>query len=649
MDAMQDYGLGGARSIHAFVKEKLETFQRMEISFSSLFELMFREKENILYERSVGYRIETTTYGQAYDDVLRLAHAIKTTLALERGAVVGLDMDNGLGFIESFWAILAAGYRPLLMNRRLPKPTLDKALADTNACAVISEDRTFDCPTYALSALTSDMTLTLPAVFGDEFFIMSSGTTENLKICAYSAEELYYQILESYQIIRACAPIKKHYHGRLKLLAFLPFYHIFGLTAVYMWFAFFSRTFVHLRDMAPDTIVNTIKRHEVTHIFAVPLFWEKVYEQAQAAISRQDAATRKRLQKGLRIAGAIGGVPILGRTFIRKAFRPVREKIFGESVCFCITGGSGIPTAVLTFFNRIGYRLANGYGMTEVGITSVELSSSQKRLTDGFVGKPLAFVEYTINEQGELLVRGKATAKRILENGNPIDVGGWYNTKDLAECVGGRYRILGRRDDLIVARNGENLNPELLEPYFAGEDVAAVALVREQTPAGDSPVLLVSVRRTLSPSRFAAVDERLRQTAASLGLSSLLGRIVYTSDPLIGADEFKCNRTRLAAALEAGELTILLPEAFRSDDADGDEVTEQVRALFAAALGKAPEDIRADADFFLDEGGTSLDYFAMISALQEAFAVPFPADGETGLNTVAQIASFIKNGAQHVD
>ena len=478
---------------------------------------------------------------------------------------------------------------------------------------------------------------------------MSSGTTESLKVCAYSAEEIYYQILESYQIIRACAPVKKFYHGHLKLLAFLPFYHVFGLVAVYVWFAFFSRTFVHLSDMSPDTIVNTIKRHKVTHVFAVPLFWEKVYEQAQAAIARQDAATRSRLQKGLRLAGRIGDVPVIGRAFIRKAFRPVRERIFGESVCFCITGGSRIPESVLTFFNRIGYRLSNGYGMTEVGITSVELSSKQKYLTDGFVGKPLACVEYKINEQGELLVRGKATARRILQDGKPIDAGDFYNTRDLAECVNGRYRILGRRDDVIVAPNGENLNPELLESYFAGEDVNAVALIRERTPAGESPVLLASVKRTLTPARFAAVDERLKQTAASLGLSSLLGKIVYTSDPLIGADDFKCNRTRLARALEAGDLTVLLPEQFCKDDAAGDEVTEQVRALFATALCKAPEDIRADADFFLDEGGTSLDYFAMIAALQEAFAIPFPSEGDTGLNTVAQIVSFIKNGEQHVD
>lgn len=648
---MQDYGLGGARSINAFVKDKLEAFSRMEISFASLFELMFREKENILYERSVGYRIETTTYGEAYDAVLRLAAAMREAFGdVPAGATIGLYMDNGLLWIESFWAILAAGYRPLLMNRRLPKPVLAKALDDTDARAVIADEPVFDRPTCSPGSLRSDTPLTLPAVFGDELLVMSSGTSENLKICAYSANELYYQILESYRIIRTCAPLKKHYHGRLKLLTFLPFYHIFGLVAVYIWFAFFSRTFVHLEDMAPDTIVNTVKRHEVTHIFAVPLFWEKVYEQTQSALLRQDPATRRKLKKGLAIAAAIGDWPIIGPAFIRRAFRPIRERMFGESVCFMITGGSGIPAPVLSFFNRIGYRLANGYGMTEIGITSVELSSRQKILNAGFVGKPFAFVEYKLNDRGELLVRGKATARRIWENGRPVAADDWYNTRDLAECIKGRYRILGRRDDVIVAANGENLNPAILESYFMGEDVNGVALIRERTPEGDRPVLLASVRRTLPAARFSAVDERLKQTAASLGLSSLIGRIVYTPDPLIQADDFKCNRARLSKAYQAGDVRLLSPEQFLPEErTDSDPVTMRVRELFGAALGKAPDDVRSDADFFMDEGGTSLDYFAMIAALQEEFAVPFPSEGDNGFNTVAQIAAFIKNGERHVD
>ncbi|MBR4761675.1 MAG: acyl carrier protein [Clostridia bacterium] len=53
--------------------------------------------------------------------------------------------------------------------------------------------------------------------------------------------------------------------------------------------------------------------------------------------------------------------------------------------------------------------------------------------------------------------------------------------------------------------------------------------------------------------------------------------------------------------------------------------------------------MRSDADFFLDGGGTSLDYFAFVSGLEEEFGVQFPNDGGSGLNTVAAISDYIKN------
>jgi acyl-CoA synthetase (AMP-forming)/AMP-acid ligase II len=74
------------------------------------------------------------------------------------------------------------------------------------------------------------------------------------------------------------------YNGSIKQLAFLPFYHIFGLFAVYYWFAFFGRTFVFLKDYSPDTIARTCRRHEVTHIFAVPLLWHTVEEKIQKGV-----------------------------------------------------------------------------------------------------------------------------------------------------------------------------------------------------------------------------------------------------------------------------------------------------------------------------------------------------------------------------
>ena len=376
---MEAYGLGNHKDIDSFVAEKLKRLDAAEADFSALFELMFSEKENLMYEKSEGYRIRQTTYGEAYRDIFRLASTLRRTLALPEGAVVGLSMDNSLLWLELFWAILLTGCRPLLLNLRLSDTALEQALADSGAQAVLSDKRRYSVRTVMAEELTPDEEAFVPKRFGAELLVMSSGTSDHVKICAYSAEEFRCQIHDSYQIIRECTQVKKHYEGYIKQLCFLPFYHVFGLIAMYIWFAFFSRAFVQLNDLAPQTILNTIKRHKVTHIFAVPLFWETVYDQAIKTIRNRGEKTFKKFQKGMAIARRLSGSPALSRAFSKKAFREVRDNLFGESIIFLITGGSAIRPEVIEFFNAIGYHLADGYGMTEIGITSVELSDRKGR------------------------------------------------------------------------------------------------------------------------------------------------------------------------------------------------------------------------------------------------------------------------------
>lgn len=633
---MADLGLGGYNSINSFVEAKLDAFGRMDKTFASLFELMFRESYNVMYERSAGYRIKKTTYGEAKAHILCRAASLRARLGDRDDGVVGLYMDNSLEWIECFWAIICAGRRPLLLNKRLPKSALDEAIGTLCAEAVIGDGGDFEVPLIPPGELPSEGAADAPADFGTEVLVMSSGTSEHVKICAYGAREFYYQILDSYAIIKECPALKKHYGGSLKLLCFLPFYHVFGLIAMYVWFAFFSRTFVHLENMAPQTIVNTVKRHKVTHIFAVPLFWEKTYEQAMKTIRSRGEETEKKFERGLRIWRKLPDV--LARFFSKIAFREVREGMFGESISFLITGGSAIGENVLEFFNAIGYRLADGYGMTEIGITSVELSPKKKYLCGAFVGKPMTNAEYSLNEEGELTVGGRVIAKYIIENGVCRETNGRFDTRDLAEVANGHYRILGRRDDLIVGASGENLNPNLLEPLLCPKGARGVCLAPGE---GGKATLIVSVDRFTSAERFAKIDADAREKIAAASLSGEIGGIVYISEPLLREDEFKLNRRRLARELAAGALSRY--EAPKDAGSELDALEREVRRFFSVALEREESEIAADADFFVDLGGTSLDYLATVSQLGDQFGVAFPEDGGKGLNTVRSIAGFIRS------
>lgn len=652
--------IGNFKSINAFVESKLQRFNSEEASFENMFELMFAERDNILFEKSSGYKIIKTTYGQAYDEIHRRAKLLKGLLCeANPDSVVGLYMENCVEWIENFWAILVAGFRPLLMNLRLVEGALEEALSEVHAVAVISDGRAFTVRTIdagelevePLDAKRPDTNNKATASgagqarfsFGTELMVMSSGTSEHVKVCAYSAEQFHYQINDSYKIITSCKLMKKHYDGQLKQLTFLPFYHVFGLIAVYIWFSFFSRTFVQLNDMAPTTIVNTIRRHKVTHIFAVPMFWEKVYEQAIRTIKDRGEATYNKFCKGLRIAGKIGDVPLLGAWFKRKAFKEVRQNLFGESICFMITGGSEIARPVMEFFNGIGYHLADGYGMTEIGITSVELSRKGKYLNSCCVGTPFSSIEYKLAEDGELLVRGGAMAKYIIENGEKVEGGDWFHTRDLAELRKGHYVILGRKDDVVISPTGENMNPNLIEPKLKLQDATNVCLIGERKDDKIVPVLLVSVDKYLAKEKLLALDENMRKRLAEANLGAQIGKVVYVTDQLIEENDFKLKRASIARKYAAGEYHVVIPgESETEEMVPDDEKILKIRQMVALSVGREPEDVGYEADFFLDLGGTSLDYFALCSEIEKEYHVAIPVSGGDNLKSVRNFYEYIE-------
>ncbi len=639
--------LGGYKRINDFVRAKLDRYENMDRSFASLFGMMFSERDNVMYERSVGYRIEKTTYGESRDRILRKARTLRDRLpALSRDDVVALCMDNSLEWIEAFWAILCAGFRVVLFNLRLDPAVLRRTITDLNVRAVVSDGMEFPVTTIPSEDLVPADTLLEDSTFGTELMVMSSGTSGSAKVCSYTAEEFLWLVKDSFDIVRSCRQIKKHYEGELKLLTFLPFYHIFGLVAVYIWFGFFSRTFVHLGDMSPSTILNTIRRHKVTHIFAVPLFWNKVYEQAVAGIRDRGDRTWKKFEKGLSLAHKLEGLPLLHDVFCRAAFREVRDNLFGGSIRFMITGGSEVRGEVMAFFNSIGYRLANGYGMTEIGITSVELSDKPRTLISGSIGRPLPSVEYRLNGEGELQVRGKAACRTITEQGVRRDREEWYDTHDLAECRKGRWYILGRRDDVVISPSGENLNPNLIEPTvrcLPGVTEACLCGIRGGD--GVKPTLIVSADRRLL-MREGGCEELRADVAKALNDMSLgtqIASVVVTADPLIRASDIKLNRRAVAKRYAEGGIRAAETAGPSGTDRD-DAVMTRIRAIFAEALNRPVEEITDGYDFFLDGGGTSLDYLAVLPEFEKAFsvAVPVSSDGKS-LSRVTDFYDFIKD------
>ena len=618
-------------SIDKFVNEKIKALEKTQKTFRDIYKLMFRDEDFVMFERLQGGRVVKTTYGECKKGVEKLSGVLNEKLqGFEKGKFVGLYANGSMAWVQAFWSILKNGFTPLLLNTRMDLARLNETLAPYEMVAVISDGQTFAQPTFLLSELiesAKNYAGESPDTWADEIVVMSSGTSLSAKLCVYKGENFYYQLVDSANIIRESKAIKRHYKGELKQLMFLPLYHIFGLAAMFMWFAFFSRTFVELKDQNPETILYTIRKHKVTHIFAVPLFWNIVYRLFKAELKKQGEKTQAKYEKAMALVHKTGW-NCLSKLF----FKSVREKIFGESICFLISGGSVISTEVLRFFNGVGYHLANGYGMSEVGITSVELSAKKSLLCDGAVGKPFSHIEYKIDEKGELLVQGKSTAAYIYTDGQREDLTGkWFHTQDKATEQNGRYFIHGRADDTMICADGENINPEWSEKQIRIDGSENHALVMRDGVA----TLLIQIKKFTSATKREELRKAGQAELARLNLSGAVQSVRFTEEPLMGENDFKRNLRRLqSVALVDEEIAIS-----KAEQADG--IAAKVRECFAKALGVLAETIDGDAHFFFDLKGSSLDYFALLSALQTEFSVACPRSGDDCLYTVSQFAGYI--------
>ena len=68
-----------------------------------------------------------------------------------------------------------------------------------------------------------------------------------------------------------------------------------------------------------------------------------------------------------------------------------------------------------------------------------------------------------------------------------------------------------------------------------------------------------------------------------------------------------------------------------------------VRAIFADALTKEPEEIDVDAHFFFDLEGTSLDYLAMMSDIRNKYDIVLSSEDGDELVTLRKVCEFIQN------
>ena len=124
------------------------------------------------------------------------------------------------------------------------------------------------------------------------------------------------------------------------------------------------------------------------------------------------------------------------------------------------------------------------YGMTETcgdGIINYEQDEKHIRA----VGKPDDHAEYKLDETGEICIRGGCVMLGYYKDpeatAEVLDADGWFHTGDLARVdEDGFYYITGRKKNIIILDNGENVSPEELENLLSKCEAVKECIVREK-------------------------------------------------------------------------------------------------------------------------------------------------------------------------
>lgn len=467
------------------------------------------------------------------------------------------------------------------------------------------------------------------------------------------------------------------------LLSVLPLHHTFEFSAGLLMPLMRGAQITYLPDINADSLSQAFREGHITGMVGVPALYQLLYRRITKQIT--DRLPSNVAPWVLRVIERIFDLSRWLRERSRKSlgfevnlaralFLPVHER-FGGKLRLLISGGSALPVETMKQFRGLGFHLYEGYGMTESApVLTVTRPGGPLQL--GSVGEPLGGIDVKIHEPdaggvGEVIASAPSV---MLGYYNDPELtaetvrNGYLHTGDLGRFDDkGNLYIVGRKKDVIIGLNGENVYPDELEERYRespfikemsvvglpessikdrgkdgeapaggssddkGETVAALVV-----PAYDSPQAEGLTRDAVREK----VREHIRSVSTKLPVPKRIKILHLTDLELQKTATRKVKRKLVVEELRRLERAKRQVQAAQSEGGGREAAGDWLLGLLADVTGKPREQIPPAAS--LQELGVDSLSFAELGVALEAAGVNVPENVDiTAITSVPELRTAI--------
>ncbi len=377
-----------------------------------------------------------------------------------------------------------------------------------------------------------------------DMMLFTSGTTSMSKAVALSHKNICTNIVDIASVLDV--------NNEDTMLSFLPMHHAFECTVGFLYPLYRGAAVAFCEGI--KHIADNLREYRISVMVSVPVLFENMYRKLMKNIEKQGKLGK--VQKGRKISNILRKMHVDVR---RKLFKEIHDKLGGKIRLF-VSGAAALDVEVERGFNDLGFRIVQGYGLTET--SPVISAGTDDHYREGSIGQVFPSLEVRIadpNEEGigEIQVKGPSVMLGYYENeeaNKKVFIDGYFRTGDLGRLDKDGYLFIsGRQKSVIVLKNGKNVFPEELENLVNRvEGVAESMIYGKPEKDGDTKICIKIVyepevmEEMYKLKEEAEIYEMLQKTVKEINKTmpayKYIREIMITTEPLIKTTTAKIKR-----------------------------------------------------------------------------------------------------------